>query len=86
MSEEKVNEIRMHNLSVLSGGTSDSDDGSEEMNDEIPEEPLLKMVKCTTEHIIWDVETGSPIETKYGVSQNMWTFSWTIQLEKKVMI
>ena len=56
---------------MLSGGTSDSDDGSEEMNDEIPEEPLLKMVKCTTEHIIWDVETGSPIETKYGVSQNM---------------
>ena len=68
---EKVNEIRMCNLSVSSGGTSDSDDGSEEMNDEIPEEPLLKMVKCTTEHIIWDVETGSPIETKYGVSQNI---------------
>ena len=71
MSEDKVNEIQMRNLSMLSGGTSDSDNGSEEMNDEIPEEPLLKMVKCTTEHIIWDVETGSPIETKYGVSQNM---------------
>ena len=71
MSEEKVNEIRMRNLSVSSGGTSDSDDGSEEINDEIPEEPLLKMVKCTTEHIVWDVEIGSPIETKYGVSQNM---------------
>ena len=56
---------------MLSGGTSDSDDSSEEMNDEIPKEPLLKMVKCTTEHIIWDVETGSPIETKYGLSQNM---------------
>ena len=71
MSEDKVNEIRMHNLNMSSGGTSDSDDGSKEMNDEIPEEPLLKMVKCTTEHILWDVETGSPIETKYGVSQNM---------------
>ena len=71
MSEEKVNEIQMHNLSMSTDGTSDSDDGSEEMNDEIPEEPLLKMVKCTTEHIVWDVETGSPIETKYGVSQNM---------------
>ena len=70
-SEEKVNEIRIRYLSVSSGGTSDSDDGSEEMNDEIPEEPLLKVVKCTTEHIMLDVETGSPIETKYGVSQNM---------------
>ena len=64
MSEEKVNEIQMHNLNMLSGGTSDSDDGREEMNDKIPEEPLLKMVKCTTEDIIWDVETGSPIETQ----------------------
>ena len=64
MSEEKVNEIRMCNLSMLSSGTSDSDDSSEEMNDEIPEEPLMKMVKCTTEHIIWDVDTGSLIETK----------------------
>ena len=71
MSEEKVNEIQMHNLSMSSGVTSDSDNGSQEMNDKIPEEPLLKMVKCTTEHIVWDVETGSPIETKYGVSQNM---------------
>ena len=61
----------MHNLSMSSGGISDSDDGSKEINDEIPEEPLLKMVKCTTEHIVWDVETGSPIETKYGVTQNM---------------
>ena len=86
MSEEKVNEIRMHNLSVSSGGTSDSNDSSEEMNDKIPEEPLLKMVKCTTEHIVWDVETGSPIETKYGVSQNMWTFYRTIQLERQFMI
>ena len=51
MLEEKVNEIRICNLSVL--------------NDEITEEPLMKMVKCTTEHIVWDVETGSPIETKY---------------------
>ena len=86
MSEDKVNEIRMHNLSMSSGGTSDSDDGCEEMNDKIPEEPLLKMVKCTTEHIVWDVETGSPIETKYGVSQNMWTFYRNIQLERQFMI
>ena len=71
MSEEKVNEIRMRNLSMSSGGTSDSDDGSEEMNDEIPQEPLMKMVKCTTEHIIWDVYTGSPIETKYPMSKKM---------------
>ena len=71
ISEEKVNEIRMCNLSMSSSGTSDSDDGSEEMNDDILEEPLLKMVKCTTEHIIWHVETSSPFETKYGVSQNM---------------
>ena len=71
MSEEKVNEIQMCNLSMSSGGTSDSNNCSEQMNDDIPEEPLLKMVKCTTEHIVWDVETGSPIETKYGVSQNM---------------
>ena len=71
MSEDMENEIQMCNLSMSSGGTSDSDDSSKEMNDEIPEEPLLKMVKCTTEHIVWDVETGSPIETKYGVSQNM---------------
>ena len=64
MSEEKVNEIQMRNLNMSSGGTSDSDDGREEMNDEILEEPLLKMVKCTTEDIVWDVETGSPIETQ----------------------
>ena len=62
MLEEKVNEIQMRNLSVSSGGTSDSNDGSKEMNDKIPKESLLKMVKCTTEHIVWDVETGSPIE------------------------
>ena len=71
MSEEKVNEIRMHNLSVSSGGTSDSDDGSKEMNDKIPEEPLMKMVKCTAEHIVWDVDTGSPIEIKYPLSKKM---------------
>ena len=71
MSEEKVNEIQMRNLSMLSGGTSDSDDSSKEMNDEIPEEPLMKMVKCTTEHIVWDVDTGSPIETKYPMSKKM---------------
>ena len=59
MSEKKVNEIRMHNLSMSSGGTSDSDDGSKEMNDKIPKEPLMKMVKCTTEHIVWDVNTGN---------------------------
>ena len=61
----------MCNLSMSSGGTSDLDDGSKEMNDEIPEEPLLKMVKCTTEHIIWDVNTGSPIQTRYPLSQKM---------------
>ena len=55
----------MCNLSMMSGGTSDSDDSSKEMNDKITKEPLMKMVKCTTEHIIWDVETGSPIVTKY---------------------
>ena len=71
MLEEKVNEIQMCNLSVSSGGTSDSDDCKEEMNDEIPEEPLMKMVKCTTEHIVWDVDTGRPIETKYCMSQKM---------------
>ena len=71
MLEEKVNEIQMCNLSMSSGGTSDSDNGSEEMNDEIPEEPLMKMVKCTIEHIVWDVDTGRPIETKYHLSQKM---------------
>ena len=71
---------------MLSNGTSDSDDGSEEMNDEIPAEPLMKMVKCTTEHITWDVDTGSPIETKYPLSKKMWTFFLTIQLEKNVTI
>ena len=71
MSEEKVNEIQMRNLSVSSGGTSDSDDGSKEMNDEIPEELLMKMVKCITEHIVWDIDTGSPIEKKYPMSKEM---------------
>ena len=71
MLEEKVNEIQMRNLSMSSGGTSDWDDGSKEMNDEIPEEPLLKMVKCTTEPIVWDVDTGSPIQKKYPLSKKM---------------
>ena len=71
MSEEKVNEIQMRNLSMSSGGTSDSNNGSEEMNDEIPKGPLLKMVKCTTEHIVWDVNTGSPIQTRYPLSKKM---------------
>ena len=71
MSEEKVNEIGMCNLSVSSGGSSDSDDGSKEMNDEMPEELLIKMVKCTTEHIIWDVNTDSPIKTKYPMSKKI---------------
>ena len=56
---------------MLSGGTSDSDDSSEEMNAKIIKEPLMKMVKCTTEHIVWDVDTGSPIETKYPMSTKM---------------
>ena len=36
MLEEKVNEIQMCTLRVSSGGTSDSDNDSEEMNDKIP--------------------------------------------------
>ena len=71
LMSEKVNEIQMHNLSMSSDGSSDSNDSSEEINDEMPEEPLMKMVKCTTEHIIWDVNTGSPIETKYPMSKEM---------------
>ena len=42
MSEEKVNEIQMRNLSMSSGGASDSDDSSEEINDEIPRNPCWK--------------------------------------------
>ena len=71
MSEEKVNEIRMCNLSMSRGGSSDSDDGSKEMNDEMPKEMLMKMVECTTEHIVWDVNTGSPIEIKYPMSKKV---------------
>ena len=71
MSEEKVNEIRMCNLSISSSGSSDSDDGSKEMNEEIPEELLMKMMKCTTEHIVWDVNTCSPIQTKYPMSKQI---------------
>ena len=66
-----MNDIQMCNLSVLSGGNSDSNNGSKKMNDKIPEKPLMKMVKCKTEHIVWDVNTGSPIETKYPMSKNI---------------
>ena len=83
MSEEKVNEIWMCNLSISSGGSSDSDDGSKEMNDEMPKETLMKMVECTTEHIVWDVNTGSPIEIKYPMSKKVWTFFLNYSVGKK---
>ena len=85
MSEEKVNEIRMCNLRVSSGGSSDSDDGSKEMNDEMPEEPLMKLVKCTTEHMEcqhrqsnWDIISYEQKDVNF--------FFWTIQWEKNITI
>ena len=45
----------------------------------------MKMVKCTTEHIVWDVDTGRPIETKYHLSQKNVNFFLNYSLGTKTL-
>ena len=62
LSEEQINHIKNGSVRTSSGENSDSDytsNSSAENSDE--QQFLQKMVNCTTEDIIWDVETGAPI-------------------------
>ena len=62
--------VQQRNSSELSCESTDSDgtlDGSE---DNWMDEPLLKMVKCTT-YNIWDDDTGEPIRTEYDLVEEM---------------
>ena len=68
LSEEQINHIRNGSVGTSSGENSDleymSDLSTENSNEQ---QFLQKMVNCTTEDIIWDVETGAPIETEYDI-------------------
>ena len=68
LSEEQINHIKNGSVGTSSGENSDSDymsDSSAENSNE--QQFLQKMVNCTTEKIIWDVETSAPIETEYDI-------------------
>ena len=45
--------------------SADSNYSSDGIDKNGMNEPLLKMVECTTEDFIWDVNTGAPIRTEY---------------------
>ena len=68
LSEEQINHIKNRSVGTSSGENSDlhylSDSSAENSNEQ---QFLQKMVNCTTEDIIWDVETGALIETEYDV-------------------
>ena len=70
LSQEQIEEIRKGSVGTSSGENSDSDYMSDSSSDNSDEHQVLqKMVKCTTEDIIWDVETGAPIETEYDIME-----------------
>ena len=68
LSEEQINHIKNGSVGTSSGENSDSDYTSDPSAENSNEQQFLqKMVNCTTEDIIWDVETSAPIETEYDV-------------------
>ena len=70
LSQEQIDEIRNGSAGTSSGENSDSDYTSDASSDKSEEHQVLqKMVTCTTEDIIWDVETGAPIETEYDIME-----------------
>ena len=70
LSQEQIDEIRKGSVGTSSGENSDSDYTSDASSDNSDEHQVLqKMVTCTMEDIIWDVETGAPIETEYDIME-----------------
>ena len=70
LPQEKIDEIRNGSACSSRAESSDSDDTSDGGLDKYEEHQVLqKMVTCTTEDIIWDVETGAPIETEYDIME-----------------
>ena len=70
LPQEKIDEIRNGSACSSSSESSDSDYTSDATSDKQEEDEVLqKMVTCTTEDIIWDVETSAPIETEYDVME-----------------
>ena len=70
LPQEKIDEIRNGSTCSSSAESSDSDYTSDASSDKSEEHQVLqKMVTCTTEDIISDVETGAPIETEYDIME-----------------
>ena len=70
LPQEQINKIRNGSAGTSSAENSDSDYTSDASSDKSEDhQPLHKMVTCTTQDIIWDVETGAPIETEYDIME-----------------
>ena len=65
MTEEQVNSVRLRSSSESSLDSTASDYSSDGINENGEKEPLMKMVECTTEDFLWDVNTRAPITSEY---------------------
>ena len=71
MTEEQLNLVQQRKSSESSHESTYSDDNSDVSDDTLMDKPLLKMVECTTDDLIWDVDTGEPIRTEYDLVEQM---------------
>ena len=71
MTEEQLNLVQQRKSSESSRESAYSDDNSDGSDNTSMDEPLLKMVKCTTADLIWDVDTSEPIRTEYDLVKQM---------------
>ena len=71
MMEEQLNLVRQRKSSESSCESRYSDENSDGSDDTSMDEPLLKMVECTTDDLIWDVDTGESITTKYDLVEKI---------------
>ena len=67
MMEEQLNLVRQRKSSEYSHESRYSDENLDGSDNTSMDEPLLKMVECTTDDLIWDVDTDESIRTKYDL-------------------
>ena len=71
MTEEQLNLVQQRKSSESSCKSGYSDENSDGSDDTSMDEPLLKMVKCTTDDLFWDVNTSESIRTKYDLVEQI---------------
>ena len=71
MTEEKLNLVGQKKSSESSHESRYSDENSDESDNTLMDEPLLKMVECTTDDLLWDVDTCESITTKYDLVEEI---------------